>query len=179
MLIVILLAVSVSFDTLGVAMAYAIGGIVIPRKTRLLIALLNGVLTAAAIWLGRLLCAGVPEWLFQILGAAILITLGVKTLWNALGDNKTADYDKDASRSIDLCEGCVVGVVFALDSISAALGILNLGETVYLFPVCTAVLCYVFLLFGGKSPYNLRRLNGVSGIILIAFGLLRLYSGLF
>ena len=42
MLIVILLAVSVSFDTLGVAMAYAIGGIVIPRKTRLLIALLNG-----------------------------------------------------------------------------------------------------------------------------------------
>ena len=78
-----------------------------------------------------------------------------------------------------LREGCVVGVVFALDSISAALGILNLGEAVYLFPVCTAVLCYVFLLFGGKSPYNLRRLNGVSGIILIAFGLLRLCPGLF
>ena len=50
MLIVILLAVSVSFDTLGVAMAYAIGGIVIPRKTRLLIALLNGVLTACLLY---------------------------------------------------------------------------------------------------------------------------------
>lgn len=179
MLIVVLLAVSVSFDTLGVAMAYAMAGIVIPKRTRLLIALLNGVLTVAAIWLGRLLCAGIPEWFFQVVGAVVLITLGIKTLWNALGENKTADYDKDASRSIDLREGCVVGVIFALDSISAALGILNLGEVVYLFPICTAVLCYVFLLLGGNSFYNLRRLNGLSGVVLIVFGLLRLCPGFF
>lgn len=177
MLIVALLAVSVNLDTLSVTMSYAMAGIVIPKRTRLLITLLNGVLTVAAIWLGRFLCGGIPEWFFQVFGAVVLTALGIKTLWNALGENKTADYDKDASRSIDIREGCVVGVVFALDSISAALGILNMGEIVYLFPICTAVLCYAFLLLGGKSFYNLRRLNGLSGVVLIVFGLLRLCPG--
>lgn len=179
MLIVVLLAVSVSLDTFGVSMAYGMAGIVIPRRTRFLIAFLNGILTFFAIWMGRLLCAGIPTLVFQILGACILTTLGIKTLWNALGDNKTADYDKDASRIIDLREGCVVGVVFALDSVSAALGILNLDKVVYLFPVCTAILCYVFLLPSGKHLYNLRRLNGLSGVLLIVFGLLRLCPDLF
>ena len=179
MLIVILLAVSVSLDTFGVAMAYQMAGIVIPGRTRFLIALLNGVLTFTAICLGRILCAGIPTLVFQVLGAGILTTLGIKTLWNALGDNKTADYDKDASRVIDLREGCVVGVVFALDSISAALGILDIGKIVYLFPVCTALLCYLFLLPNGNHRYNLRRLNGLSGVVLIVFGLLRLLPDLF
>lgn len=179
MLIVVLLAVSVSLDTFGVSMAYGMAGIVIPRQTRFFIALINGVLTFFAIWLGRLLCAGIPALVFQIIGAGILIVLGIKTLWNALGDNKTADYDKDASRMIDLREGAVVGVVFALDSICAALGILNLGKVVYLFPVCTAILCYLFLLPSGKHCYNLRRLNGLSGVILIVLGLLRLLPDLF
>lgn len=179
MLIVVLLAVSVSLDTFGVSMAYGMAGIVIPRRTRVLIAFLNGTLTLFAIWLGRLLCAGVSTLVFQILGAGILITLGIKTLWNALGDNKTADYDRDDSRMIDLREGCVVGVVFALDSISAALGILNLGKIVYFFPICTAFLCYVFLLPNGKHLYNLRRLNGLSGAILIILGIIRLCPDLF
>lgn len=179
MLIVILLAVSVSLDTFGVSMAYGLAGIVIPRCTRLLIAFLNGFLTLVAIWLGRLLCSGVPPLIFQILGAVILTALGIKTLWNALGENKTAHYDKDDSHVIDLREGLIIGVVFALDSISAALGILNFGRIIYLFPLCTAILCDIFLLPGGKHLHNLRRLNGASGIILILLGLFRLCPGLF
>ena len=179
MLIVVLLAVSVSLDTLGVAMAYGMAGIVIPVRTRLLISFINGALTATAVWLGQFLCVEIPTFVFQILGAVILIALGVKTLWNALGDNKMADYDKSASRVIELREGCIIGVVFALDSVSAALGIINLGNVVYAFPVCTAVLCYVLLLLGGRYLYNLRRINGASGVILIVLGLLRLFPDLF
>lgn len=175
MLLVLLLAISVSLDTLGIGMAYAMAGIRIPNRTRLLVAFLNGGLTGLAVFLGEQCLTEVPDLWFQLLGGSILIVLGVKTLWNALGDNKTAQYDRDNSRSIDLKEGCVLGLVLALDSVSAAFGIVGQGKWVILFPLCTAVLCGFFLRVGGKYTYNVRRLNGVSGVLLIVLGLFRLY----
>ena len=50
MFVVCLLALSVSLDTLGIGMAYAMSGICIPKRIRLFIALLNGVLTAVALF---------------------------------------------------------------------------------------------------------------------------------
>lgn len=175
MFLVILLALSVSLDTLGIGMAYAMAGIRIPNRTRILVALLNGVLTGMALFLGRKCLHRVPELWFQLVGGSILIVLGIKTLWNALGDNKAAQYDKDDSRSIDLREGCVLGLALALDSISAALGIAGLGAGTILFPFCTAFLCGFFLWVGERHSYNVRRLNGVSGAVLIILGLLRIF----
>ena len=175
MLLVLFLAVYVSFDTLGIGMAYAMAGIVIPNRTRLLVAFLNGVLTGLAVLLGEKCLAGVPDLWFRLLGGSILILLGVKTLWNALGDNKAAQYDKDNSRSIDLREGCVLGLALALDSVSASFGIVGQGMWIVLFPLCTAFLCGFFLWVGGRVSYNLRRLNGVSGGILIILGLFRIF----
>lgn len=178
-MLLIVLAISVSLDTLGIAMAYRMAGIRIPCHSRLLIAGVNGVLTLVAVLLGRLLANQIPEWLFQILGAVILIILGVKTLWNALGENKTTDYDKDNSHTIELWEGCAIGVVFALDSVSAALGIATKQMGLYLFPLCTTVLCYTFLSLGACCTYDLRRFNGLSGVVLIVLGFLRLSPMIF
>ena len=55
MFVVCLLALSVSLDTLGIGMAYAMSGICIPKRIRLFIALLNGVLTAVALFVGSTL----------------------------------------------------------------------------------------------------------------------------
>ena len=175
MIVVARLAVSVSLDTLGVSMAYSAAGITIPMGTRILISMVNGILTAIAIGIGKVFLVEIPSLIFQIFGAAILVILGIRILWNALGENRTADYDRNASRRIELREGCVVGVAFALDSVSAALGILNIGSIVYCFPFCSALLCYVFLMIGTKKVYNLRRLNGISGVILILLGVSRLF----
>lgn len=175
MLLVILLALSVSLDTLGIGMAYAMAGIRIPKQTRVLVAFLNGVLTGLALYLGKKCLCHIPELWFQLIGGGILIVLGIKTLWNALGDNKAAQYDRDNSRSIDLREGCVLGIALALDSVSAALSIVGQGAGNILFPFCTAFLCGFFLWVGERHSYNVRRLNGVSGVILIILGLLRLF----
>ena len=61
MFVVCLLALSVSLDTLGIGMAYAMSGICIPKRIRLFIALLNGVLTAVALFAGSTCLAGLPE----------------------------------------------------------------------------------------------------------------------
>lgn len=178
-MLLIILAISVSLDTLGIAMAYRMAGIIIPCRTRWLIAGMNGVFTFLAVLFGMLLGSNIPDVLFQLMGAGILVALGIKTLWNALGENKTADYDKDHSHTIDLREGCMIGVVFALDSISAGFGIATQEMGLFLFPICTAVLCYVFLAIGGWCFYDLRRFNGLSGVVLIVLGLLRMCPGIF
>ena len=176
--LILLLAVSVSLDTLGIGMAYAVSGIRIPWNTRLLIALLNGILTFCAVAAGGRLEAFVPQRLFQIGGAAILIFLGGRTLWNALGENKTADYDRDASHVLEPWEGIALGLTLALDSASAGIGITGKSWVVWTFPVLTALTGITFLTAGGKIRCNLRRVNGAGGVILILLGLLRFVCGL-
>lgn len=78
MFVVCLLALSVSLDTLGIGMAYAMSGICIPKRIRLFIALLNGVLTAVALFAGSTCLAGLPEPCFRLIGGGILILLGAK-----------------------------------------------------------------------------------------------------
>lgn len=173
--LVVLIAFSVSLDTLGIGMAYAMSGIRIPWSTKLVIAVLNGALTMAAVLLGEQLGALVSDFWFQIAGSVILIFLGSRTLWNALGENKTADYDKDASHILEPWEGVILGMTLALDSVSAGLGIAGCGNAAYLFPMLTAFAGVGFLTIGGRILCNLRRLNGIGGSILIILGLFRLF----
>ena len=156
MFVVCLLALSVSLDTLGIGMAYAMSGICIPKRIRLFIELLNGVLTAVALFAG-----------------GILILLGAKTCIRVLQNKGEVQYDKDNSRSIDIKEGSALGSALALDSVSAALSLVGQGTIIWLFPVCTAFLCGAFLWIGGQRIYHVRRLNGISGILLILLGLFR------
>ena len=171
MFVVCLLALSVSLDTLGIGMAYAMSGICIPKRIRLFIALLNGVLTAVALFAGSTCLAGLPEPCFRLIGGVIL--LGAKTCIRVLQNKGEVQYDKDNSRSIDIKEGSALGSALALDSVSAALSLVGQGTIIWLFPVCTAFLCGAFLWIGGQRIYHVRRLNGISGILLILLGLFR------
>ena len=69
MFVVCLLALSVSLDTLGIGMAYAMSGICIPKRIRLFIALLNGVLTAVALLRVRHALRGCRNLVFALLAA--------------------------------------------------------------------------------------------------------------
>lgn len=175
----IILAISVSLDTLGIAMAYRMAGIIIPCRTRLLIAGMNAVVTSLSVVFGNILEQYLPTFMFHLMGAVILLVLGIKTFWNALGENKTADYDKDHSRIIDLREGCLIGIVFSLDSFSAGLGIATQGFASGFFPLGTALLCYIFMVIGNWCFYDLRRFNGASGILLVLLALFRIVSAFF
>ena len=159
MFVVCLLALSVSLDTLGIGMAYAMSGICIPKRIRLFIALLNGVLTAVALFVGSTCLAGLPEPCFRLVGGGILILLGAKTCIRVLQNKGEVQYDKDNSRSIDIKEGSALGSALALDSVSAALSLVGQGTIIWLFPVCTAFLCGAFLWIGGQRIYHVRRLK--------------------
>lgn len=173
--IIILIAISVSLDTFGIGMAYTLAGIKIPKCTKLLLLTINGIFTMAAVLLGKQLCEWIPNTYFQMAGGGVLVVMGARTLWNALGENKTTDYDKDNSRILEPWEGIVLGVSMALDSVCAGLSIVDSGLVMYFFPIFTVLASGAFLTLGEKITVNLRRLNGISGCILILLGIFRLY----
>lgn len=173
--LILLLSVSVSLDTLGIGMSYAIEGIRIPWQTRVIVALTNMVLTFFSVLLAQYLGGVIPDLWLSILGGSVLVILGGKALWNALGENKTADYDKDKSQVLESAEGCVLGLTMALDSVSAGLGLGNLGTVAYFFPVFTALSGVLFLSLGSAMWCSTRRLNGAGGVILILLGLFRIF----
>lgn len=175
--LIVLLAISVSLDTLGIGMAYAMSGIRIPMSTKLVMAVINALLTTVAVWLGGQLSTVIPDFWFRFAGGSVLMVLGGRTLWNALGDNATADYDRDDSHILEPWEGVVLGLTLALDSVSAGLGIRGTGIVPFLFPVLASVSGVVFLTIGSRICYNLRRINGIGGGILIILGLLRFLYG--
>jgi putative Mn2+ efflux pump MntP len=179
MLFILLLAVSVSLDTLGLSISYGIAGIRIPCKTRIFVALLNGGMTGLALWLGERFLTHVPKLWLSVAGGMILLILGVRALWMTLGGDGTTNYDRDRSRVIDLREGAALGFALALDSVSASFGIVGQGGYVCLFPVCTAFLCALFLWVGEVWIRPARYLNSLSGIVLILLGLCRLGAAFF
>jgi len=175
--LIFLLAISVSLDTLGIGMAYAMSGVRIPISTKFVIAVISGLLTAVAVALGQHLGVLLPDALFRLLGSGVLLFLGIKTLWNALGENVTVDYDKDGSRVLEPWEGIVLGVTLTLDSVSAGLGIRQNSSALFWFPIFTAMASVTFLTMGSKICCNLRRMNGIAGMVLVILAFFRFLFG--
>ena len=108
--VIILLAISLSLDTLGIGMAYAMSGIRIPWSTKMVIAALNALLTAAAVFAGGKLGERLPVTWCSALGGGVLLFLGIRMLRSALGEDRTSHYDRDDSHVLEPWEG------IALDS---------------------------------------------------------------
>ena len=175
--LILLLAVSVSLDVLGIGVAYAVSGIRIPWNTRIVISGINTVLTLGFILAGQKLGMLIPEYWFRAAGGGILVILGSRTLWNALGDNATVDYDRDDSHTLEPLEGIVLGLTLALDGACPGLGICDMGAAACLFPLLTGSASLAFLSLGARVSCNLRRLNGVAGAVLIILGVIRFFYG--
>ena len=179
--LICILALSVSLDSLSIGMAYAMKGVRIPWSTRVLIGVINITLTALAVYAGQQLEQWISIWWFGLIGGCILIGIGAKTLWNAIGEKRTKDYDRDLSCSIEPAEGIVLAASLALDSMCAALGIHSSGTMVYAFPVLTGTISVVLLSLGfhlcKKICRGLWQLNGMAGCVLIVVGVLRLVLG--
>ena len=175
--LIVLLAISVSLDTFGVGMAYAMSGVKIPWNTRLIISAVNLVFTAAAVFASHSLNGRIPGFWFRLAGGGILLFIGARTLWNALGENRTKDYDKDESSSIEPAESIMLSLSLTMDSVCAGLGIGGNSLWEYLFPVMTAAANLIFFSLGSLSCCNLRKINGFAGCILIILGLFRFVCG--
>lgn len=174
--VICLLALSVSLDTLGIGMAYAMKGVSIPWKTKYLIGIINMVFTALAVGFGYPLSHWIPSRWFRYVSGILLMVIGAKTVICVWQKKDTRDYDRDDSHSLDPMEGIALALSMSLDSMCAGLGLCGQSAGIYCFPVLTGFLSVIFLWVGTRFWFRIRaEANLLSGGILILLGFFRFF----
>lgn len=172
---IILLAVSVSLDSIGTGMSYAIRGVRIPWSTRIFVALSGGFLTLLAVFAGSILGRWVPGVAFGILGAFLLVFLGTRALADIIRKRPETDYDKDGSKVLEPAESVVLCLSMAADSVSTGFCLTTYEPLRMLFPVFCAVSGFIFLAIGNGLRLSSKIPGIFGGIVLTVLGLYRLF----
>lgn len=186
---ILLLALSLSIDALGMGMAYGMRGISLHAPAKLIISIQSALITGAALFMGSAISGILPAALAEKAGIIILIAMGVIIL--AQGAFKAAPLksskknetvasfiikslgitiqiirtphlcDFDNSKKIDSREALYLGLALSLDSLGAGLGGGAAGLFVPALPFLAA-LCQIFFLTLGA--YCGKKLASVSRI---------------
>ena len=139
----IILSAALSIDALGIGASCRLKGIKTPIISKLTIALISAVLTAAAVLTGGMISGFLTEKLAAVAGAILLIMLGIYIIYGAVSEDRKkitpADEnpvetaamilkkpdacDFDRSHSVELKEAIYIGAAISADSFAAGLGI--------------------------------------------------------
>lgn len=172
MLISILLTITLNLDALAIGVSYGIRNIRIPFSSFLLISLISVFGTGLARFFGNAFTVLFPP----VLGAILLIGIGIYTFYSAFRDAETFDFD--CSKSIDLREAIVLALALTFDAAGAVFS-LAISDVVSLFlPIAIGACQLCFLWLGKKigtrisKERNTRAFHILSGVILTLLGLL-------
>lgn len=175
---IILLAISLSMDALGLGISYGLRMIKIPILAKLVIALISAIFMLIAVILGNCIATIFPAIFSKIIGVTILAVLGTWILFQ----DKPISYDLDKSLHIDIFEALCLGVALSIDSVGAGIGSAIAGFGTYLLPISAAFFQLSFLTVGtiiGSRTTLIKKVNSrvltlASGIILIVLAFFRL-----
>jgi putative sporulation protein YtaF len=170
LLTILLLAVSCNLDNVGVGIAYGARGIGIPLASNLLIALVTAAGTGLCIVFGQQIFQVLPGEVGVILGAVLLIGMGVWVIRQDIGERSRQDQetpftvpanelapkswlrrlllilqhpvlaDRDSSGHIDLKESLLLSLALMLNNIPNGVGAGLLGLSTLLTTLMVGVL---------------------------------------
>ena len=173
LVIILLLAISCNIDNIGVGLAYGARGIGIPLVSNLLIALLTAVGTGVCVVFGQKIVQFLPTEVAVILGAVLLIGMGVWVIWQEFKQKQQPSEvtpsilsekehvqmswwqrltailqepilaDKDASGSIDVNESVLLSMALMLNNIPNGLSAGLLGMSVWVTAILVGLLSVV------------------------------------
>ncbi len=185
MLFCFLLAFILSFDSLGIGVAYGVKNIYVPKTIRLIISLASFTLSFISTAVSRLAISVIfSPFVSDLIGAIIFFVIGIYMLLS-LNKSDLSFGDTDNSLDIDRKEALCIGIAVSMDSSATGLG---LGTNAsFWFPVAIFCMQYLMLSLGiflggtvKKFPkINDKFLTAIPGIILITLGLLRLFNIIF
>ncbi|MFI5331779.1 MAG: sporulation membrane protein YtaF [Desulfobaccales bacterium] len=172
LLTILLLALSCNLDNVGVGIAYGARGIGIPLASNLLIALITAAGTGLCIVFGQQIFQVLPGEVGVILGAVLLIGMGVWIIRQEAGEKSRQDQeapstapkeltqeswlrrlllilqqpvlaDQDSSGYIDLKESLLLSMALMLNNIPNGVGAGLLGLSTWLTTLMVGVLSVV------------------------------------
>lgn len=193
---VLLLAVSLSMDALGIGISYGLRGIRTPWKARIIICIISMLFTGAAVGLGNVLLMIIPPEAARLVGAGMLVLLGlfiiVQSFWEKnkeptlkkKGDTilnvafkslgitvkiirNPASCDFDDSKHIDTFEAIYLGVALSIDSFGAGISSAVSGVNSTLVPVAAGVCQLLFLCCGDLLGRRLKLFKSINSQVFV------------
>lgn len=184
---ILILAVSLSMDALGIGISYGLRGIRVPWKARLVICAISMTVTGAAVGLGSVLLRIIPAQAAKLLGCGMLLILGLGIIVQGFRKRKEENpfsCDFDRSKAIETAEALYLGAALSVDSFGAGVSSAVSGMNSVLVPVFAGLVQMLFLWGGGLLGRRLKlvRLKNpgvfvyLSGGLLVVLAVLRWFS---
>ena len=176
----ILLALSVSIDSLGIGIPYGLKKTKITIISNIILFAISFCITFGSIFLGHYISALFSPTASTILGSSFLIILGVYNIYKTI-NNTITDYYIDHSNNIDAKEAIFLGLALSIDSACVGIGSGIIGINDIVLPFFVASFQLIFLNCGNLVANSIAKYVNVSeyalsissSIILILVGIFR------
>jgi len=169
-----MLAISLSFDALGIGVAYGLKGVKIPLAAKSVILIMSFIIASACEILGQHLLNILPYALIKAIGALILTAVGIYTIFS-----DPLSYDINKSLSIDLPEAFFLSIVLSADSIGAVIGNAASGGGFNTLPVTISLCQFIFLSVGQKMGYKIIKNKGIYKFLPLLTGCIIIFIAIF
>ncbi len=174
---IILLAVALSIDALGIGVSYSLRGIQLPIGAKIIIAMLSVLFTFIAVLLGKSIVYIFSPFIAKLIGIAILFFMGVWVILQGIkkDDKKETKIltddtiiniiikslgitikvirnplscDFDKSSKIDPFEAIYMGIALSIDSVGVGIGSAIAGVNSLIVPFAVGFFQLLFLYLG-------------------------------
>ena len=194
----LLYSLSSNLDNLVIGIAYGVKKIKIGITPNLIIATVTSIGTLISMSVGKFISGFLPTSLTNMLGAVIIMLLGLyfliqsilklipKSYSNSLALNEIMDYaeksDSDNSGTLNIKEAFVVSLGLMLNNLGTGLAASITGVNVSITVICTFILSIALLMLGKSIGHNvLGSICGkyaplISGVLLIILGIFELIN---
>ena len=184
---VLILAVSLRMDALGIGISYGLRGIRVSWTARVVICAMSMMVTGAAVGLGSVLLEVIPLPAAKLLGCGMLLILGLVIIVQGFRKRKEENSfscDFDRSKAIETAEALYLGAALSVDSFGAGVSSAVSGMNSILVPILAGLMQMLFLWGGGFLGKRLKLIQlknpGVfvylSGGLLVILAVLRWFS---
>ena len=196
MWVVVLLCLALNLDALCVAFAYGVKGIRLSFFNIIVIVIIDCIMLAVSLSAGGLLYSVIAEMTMTIVGAIVLIALGIYNIIMSIvkncikKDDKTSVFvdetniDKDKNKILSFKETAVLAVVLGIDALVS--GFAYGFDLTYSFIALGMMfmLASISLILGGALGLKLNKksiadLSWIGGIILILIAVWRLIDAVY
>ena len=140
---VLILAVSLSMDALGIGISYGLRGIRVSWKARVVICAMSMMVTGAAVGLGSVLLEVIPLPAAKLLGCGMLLILGLVIIVQGFRKRKEENSfscDFDRSKAIETAEALYLGAALSVDSFGAGVSSAVSGMNSILVPILAGLM---------------------------------------
>lgn len=173
----LILATSVSIDSLGIGITYGLRNTKITKSATIILFIISMIITSLSVLVGDKLVQIFPEYIATFIGSIFLIFMGVWVIYQAMkkkNEKKEAlekepkmyqffiDFlgitiqiirdpissDLDHSKKIDWKESLYLGIALSIDSFGVGICSSIIGYRSFLFPILVASFQLFFLTFG-------------------------------